>query len=365
MRLSDRQIAALPSPERGQKLYSDDTVPGFAVRVSQGGAKTFVLTYGADRRRFTIGRYGIVTLAQARDKAKTILAARQLGVDPLSPRFEDVLDEYLAHRERTVRKSTYDRDRYQLAAFNPLHRKRIGELTAAEVQDTLDRITAPHRRHDTLIRFSCLIKYAQKQGQIQTWPLHRLHAPVQDIPRDRVLDPAELKLLLSTARIWREAGNQFWSIVEILTYSGQRRQQIGSLHRRHVDFDEQTLTWEPALMKTGKRHSIPLGDHVRSLLDPRVNGLFFPNLNGDPFSGWSVHVRKFKRDVGFADWFLHDLRRVLATGWQEMGVEIAVTERMLSHSAITGGLVGIYQKSTYMAQMRVAVQRWEDYLQAL
>ena len=48
-----------------------------------------------------------------------------------------------------------------------------------------------------------------------------------------------------------------------------------------------------------------------------------------------------------------------------MGIEIATTEKMLSHSAITGGLVGVYQRSSYLVQMRKAVQAWETFLQTL
>jgi hypothetical protein len=55
----------------------------------------------------------------------------------------------------------------------------------------------------------------------------------------------------------------------------------------------------------------------------------------------------------------------MATVWQESGVEIATTEKILAHSAITGGLLGIYQRSPYLTQMRDAVQKWEAYLHTL
>jgi integrase len=109
-----------------------------------------------------------------------------------------------------------------------------------------------------------------------------------------------------------------------------------------------------------------MGAAVRVMLAPRgTNGPYFPNLHGEPFSAWSVHVRKFTRDCGFGDWCLHDLRRTLATRWQAMGIDIATTEKMLSHSAITGGLVGVYQRHSYLAEMRTAVQAWENHLHAL
>src|SRR6267154_733432 len=110
MSLTDRAIAALPSPVNGQQFHGDRSVPGFGIRVSQGGAKTFVLTVGTERRRRTIGRYPIVSLAQ-----------RQLGLDiPLSPPFETVLNEYLAERDRKVRRPTRQRDNYLFKLFYSL-----------------------------------------------------------------------------------------------------------------------------------------------------------------------------------------------------------------------------------------------------
>src|SRR5258708_6114629 len=80
VRLTDLVIKGLPAPEAGQKVYRDDLISGFAVRVSPGGTKTFLLIHGKERRFTTIGRVGVVKLADARQKARDILAAKQLGL---------------------------------------------------------------------------------------------------------------------------------------------------------------------------------------------------------------------------------------------------------------------------------------------
>src|SRR5450759_295404 len=119
MSLTDRRIAALPAPEAGQTTYADRTIPGFGIRVSQGGAKTFILIVGTERRKITIGRYPIVSLSKARDKAKTILAQRQLGLDkPLSPFFGFVEDQYRQFRDKTLRAGTLRKDPYHFKIFN-------------------------------------------------------------------------------------------------------------------------------------------------------------------------------------------------------------------------------------------------------
>ncbi|WP_461459190.1 Arm DNA-binding domain-containing protein, partial [Parasphingorhabdus sp.] len=70
MSLTDLQIRRLKVPEKGQKTYYDPGLPGFGVRVSQGGSKTFVVVYGKDRRRRSLGRYPELSLSDARILAK-------------------------------------------------------------------------------------------------------------------------------------------------------------------------------------------------------------------------------------------------------------------------------------------------------
>ena len=72
MRLTDLLIKKIGSPERGQKTFYDDALPGFGVRVSQGGSKSFVVMYGKKRQLRTLGRYPDLSLADARKEAKRV-----------------------------------------------------------------------------------------------------------------------------------------------------------------------------------------------------------------------------------------------------------------------------------------------------
>ena len=67
MRLTEFSIRAL-SVEKGQRTFFDDTFKGFGVRVSQGGAKSYVLMHGKDRKLTTIGRVDRIGLKDAREK---------------------------------------------------------------------------------------------------------------------------------------------------------------------------------------------------------------------------------------------------------------------------------------------------------
>jgi len=79
MRLTDMSIRSLKAPQTGVVVYSDDTLTGFGVRVSQAGTKAFVLTHGVRRQRETIGRVGIIGHAEARKEAKRRLSDYTFG----------------------------------------------------------------------------------------------------------------------------------------------------------------------------------------------------------------------------------------------------------------------------------------------
>lgn len=366
MRLNDMTVQKIPKPQSGQKLYGDDTLPGFGVRVSFGGSKTFVLTVGTERQRITIGRYPIVTLAQARDKARTILAERQLGIVPKpSPLFGIIREEYLAQRDDRVRAATRQADKYLFKPFAALSQRKIADIDASEIERTLDAMEAPTTRRHAFIRLQGFFRYAVRRGYLERSPMARLDCLPQPDARERVLSDAELRQVIETARLY---GYPYGTIVELCAVLGQRRQQIAALHVDHVDLKAGTITWPPELMKTGRRHTIPFGATTSAILSdivPNEDGLYFASRANGPFVGWSYHKARFDAACNVSNFRLHDLRRTLATGWQELGIEIATTEKFLSHSAITGGLVGIYQRSSYLEKMRVAVQTWERHLHAL
>ena len=96
LNLTDFTIRAIKPPDRGQVTYWDTNLPGFNVRISQGGAITFCLVFGTDRRRISLGRVGVVALKDARKRAKDILAEYQLsGHKTTTPFFKDARETYL------------------------------------------------------------------------------------------------------------------------------------------------------------------------------------------------------------------------------------------------------------------------------
>lgn len=80
-------------------LHAAGEVPGLYLQVAKGGTRSWVLRYSTGetrlsesgkpfkvRRDMGLGSYPGVTLAQARDKARTIRGKLDAGIDPVAER---------------------------------------------------------------------------------------------------------------------------------------------------------------------------------------------------------------------------------------------------------------------------------------
>ena len=84
-KLTKRAVDALETPKRDQTFLWDGELRGFGVRAIPSGLKTFVLQYRnaeGRSRRIVIGRFGVLTVEQARDKAKIKVGIIADGGDP-------------------------------------------------------------------------------------------------------------------------------------------------------------------------------------------------------------------------------------------------------------------------------------------
>ena len=86
MKLTDAEVRKLTLPAKvADKVFFDDDLPGFGVRVRAGGAQRWMVQYdvpGGRTRRMSLGRTSANSLAKARTMARDILAAVRLGQDP-------------------------------------------------------------------------------------------------------------------------------------------------------------------------------------------------------------------------------------------------------------------------------------------
>jgi hypothetical protein len=69
----------------------DETLPGFGCRIYPSGKKAFVFSYRylGQKHMMVLGRYGVLTVDQARKKAKSLSVGVSEGVDPLQLKREE------------------------------------------------------------------------------------------------------------------------------------------------------------------------------------------------------------------------------------------------------------------------------------
>ena len=89
--LTDRTVRSLKPPTTGRLDVWDEDNPGFGLRLSASGRRTWILMYrnGSTLRRFTLGQYPTLGLADARTKARDALRDVDHGGDPARRKAEE------------------------------------------------------------------------------------------------------------------------------------------------------------------------------------------------------------------------------------------------------------------------------------
>jgi integrase len=384
MKLTQTGLARLALPKGAtDKIFFDDELPGFGLRIREGGSRKFVLHYrqGTGQKRLTIGPASVLTLDEARRKARKAMVAVDDGKDPNAEKatkraaagllFSAVKDDYLAHCDGKLKpRYLVECRRHLNRDWKPLHRMAVANVDRHTVAARLRSIasesgaTAANRARSTL---STLYGWAIGEGLCEANPVTGTNVNAET-GRERVLTDAEL------VAIWQACpDNAYGRIVRLLMLTAQRRDEIGALAWSEVEEQDALGTSLIALpgerTKNGRPHAVPLSTLALESLtgQPRVVGraLVFGEGEGG-FSGWSKSKERLDKASGVTGWRLHDLRRTAATRMADLGVAPHVVEAILNHiSGHKAGVAGIYNKAMYLPEKRAALDLWADHVQLI
>ena len=343
-------------------MYWDAKLPCFGVRLSQGGAKTFVLKH--DNRRITLGHFPLISLQDARSEAKRLLAEFTLGhLHPQSMSVKAAIDDYLAEKAKNRRPLTVRGYRWLLYRHFRFQ-GRLGDITPAQITHRLAKLP-PGQYNHALTVGRIFFNWCRKRRYLTNNPCDGL-SPYAREPRTRVLSDDEL------GRIWNctaacletpsELPASFVRIVQLLILTGLRRGECAHIQSDHVT--DNLLILPAALTKNHREHILPLSGFALRLLSPKPPGSFmFPGKGNEPFQGWGKAKATLDELSGVSKWTLHDIRRTVATRMAEMGVLPHVIERILNHATGTISRIAfVYNKARYIEEMRAALAIWEDRL---
>jgi len=382
--LTDTFIRTFSPPEKGQVEIWDSKLPGFGLRVSPKGTRSFVLMYRINgrARRMTIGRYPTLSLSTARQSALQALATVSQGKDPAAERakkaraasphhFEIFVDEFIEKYAKPRNKDWRETQRLLKREFASVWRGRdIRKIEKSDVLVVLDRIIkrgSPGAANHAYFAIRKLFNWAVERDILKYTPCQGLRAPAKSNSRDRYLLDQELKA------VWQASetlGYPFGTISLFLILTGQRLGEVAKME--WDDFDEEFWIIPAERNKSGRPHSVPLTKTAKKLLQsvPRLHErLLFPANKKDTqnhVSGFSKPKKRLDELSGVSDWRQHDIRRTVATGMARLKVEPHIVEKVLNHSTGTfAGVAGVYNRFGYLPEMREALEKWEAHLKSL
>jgi integrase len=360
-----------------EQIIFDDLLKGFGLRL-QGKHRTWIIQYriGFKQRRLTLGKVSVLSANDARKMAKDRLADVTKGHDPQLAKIEQraatkvtlrsVVDLYLTAKQTSLRPgSLYEMRRYLIDYWTDLHKLPIDrieqKLVAAQLREMKARGQVTAARARTAL--SCLFTWAMREGLCANNPVTNTNDPAEGIePRKRVLTDDEL------VRVWNAClDDDYGRIIRLLILTGQRRQEVGSMGWSELNRNSGTWMIPGARSKNHQDHELTLSGaawHIIDQVQPREgNNYLFGRKNG--LAGWSDSKEVLDKRCGVKDWVLHDIRRTVATGMADIGIQPHIIEAILNHIGHKRGVAGIYNRSSYAREVKTALALWADHVASI
>ncbi len=355
-------------PTRGKRSeYFDADVPGLALRVTERGAKSWTILYRhrARLRRLTLGSAAVLTLADARERARDLLHDASKGADPATKKqdgrraetMDDLADLYIAKWAKPKKKSwKTDRrllDRKVLARWR--HRA-IVDITRLDVRALVEQVAeagAPIGANRVAALLSKLFAFALNRDLVTTSPAARIPRPAQERQRDRVLSEDEVRTLWAEFDALDPPMAAFYKL-RLLT--AQRAGEVASLQWQDVDLELSWWTIPAGASKNKLAHRVPLSPPVVTLLATLL-------ASADPDAAFVLAGARGRRQQSEAaarftvpDFRGHDLRRTAASMMASGGIARLTISKILNHKERS--VTAVYDRHSYDPEKCTALDWW-------
>jgi hypothetical protein len=249
LHLTAQTVKGLQPGISGRTDYFDETITGFGLRVSHG-VKSWIYVYrvGGRPRRYTIGRYPDLSLAEARDKARGARNQVAHGVDPsgvkIETRHADTFAELAAQYVReyaTLRKKTWQEDQrvinVELHRWRHVKARDIKRRDVIAVLKTIADRPAPIQANRVQSLIRKIFNWAIGRDVIEANPCVGIVPFGKERRRTRVLTDEEI------AQFWR-AADCSWrastdcpvgAILQLQLLTAQRGQEVRLMRWADID----------------------------------------------------------------------------------------------------------------------------------
>jgi integrase len=398
-KLTKRAIDALPTPAKGQTFHWDTETRGFGIRVGASGAKTFIIQYRnveERSRRVKIGRYGIVTVEQARDLAKIKLGKVAAGGDPAEDvaqarkdaSVSELCDWYLeearagrilGRRNRPIKASTLNMDESRIKThIKPLVGHRISRhLTIADVEamqtDVVNGKTAKPRTGGrggvstggtgvaprVVSTLQSVLSHAKHKGLLKEHPTKGARKLATN-KKKRRLSVAEIEDLGAAIVVAERNGENpiGISVIKLLLLTGFRRQEGQAMQRDWLNASEGFVAFPDT---KGDAQLRAVGAAAIKLIQDQpalANNLHvFPSADTDgPITTARDCLARLCAIAKIADVTPHTLRHTFGSVAGDLSFSELTIAAMLGHAAqtVTQGYIHVDEA------LRLAVARTSE-----
>lgn len=376
-KLSARRVETLKEPG----FYGDGD--GLYLSVKPSGSKSWILrtVVQGKRRDLGVGAANLVSLAEARDKAREWRKVAREGGDPIASRiaatltFEEALRAYhkiVSQAFRSEKHAAQWLAAMKTHIFPALGDRALNTITISDVRKALEPIWTP--KHETARkvkqRLEGLFDWARAEG------FYEAENPARGIKR--VLKPQPRIPTHLAAMPWKglpafyEALNErdgvsartLQFIILTAVRSGEAREA------RWAEIKGNVWTIPASRMKTGREHVVPLSPEAVRVLDKvrRLDSVYvFPQRSQTEEGAskpQSINVFRALYDrMGVEGITTHRFRSTFRDWCSEAAdAPREVAEAALAH--VPGQVERAYRRSTLFDRRRALMDQWADYVAA-
>lgn len=372
-RLTEKLARQAETPARNT-IISDSEVTGFGLRITQAGAKSFVLSYTFDgwKRRYTIGAWPDWSVTAAREEAKRLKREIDLGDDPLSarsarreaPTVSHLIERYIGeHLPKLAERNRSDQISMLRRLVEPQWGKRkVEDITRADVDQLLaeiakgrarpakEKTSSPRRTalkdaRPTPVRANRAGEMLRKMFNLAVrWDM-RADNPAAgflknpETPRDRYLSHKEIATLSDV--LSAHPNQRMADVIRLILLTGARRGE--ALNARWDQFDLEAAVWTKPAATTKQRrtHRTPLSAAATALLQrirstqPADCVFVFPgDAEGQPLIEIKWFWDDIRKQAELPGVRIHDLRHTFASLLVSGGMTLPMIGHLLGHTQV-------------------------------
>jgi|LNFM01.2.fsa_nt_gb integrase len=346
-------------PEKAPYELRDAAIPGFLLKVTPTGRKVFMVAYVANngqRRKPAIGRFGEITVEQARAIAQDWLADVRKGKDPSAeksaarraPTVKELFERFIAdYSEPRNKPSTVGANRGygKLYVIPHLGQTKVADVTRSDISGLMKKMSKfPTNANRVLSAVRKMFNMAEVWGMRPDGSNPCRHVPkFPERGKTRLITDAELKRLYAYLSKAEDEGLEHPFILLAIRLQFEfaaRMSEILKLEWAWVDLDNRRIEWPDS--KTGGMSKPMSAEAVRlveaaprlekspyvcpSILDPNR-----PMPKHTYYKGWQRILGR----AGLPRIGTHGIRHRAATDIANSGIPVKVGMALTAHRTVT------------------------------